>query len=827
MMAEFPKRFSWLQVGAVLYLAAALDADSHSVDTLEAVEVGSEGDVQVLSGASLLDLASEGNSLSDVSFAARVGHGDPICQKKLAKVEKIMHFEAQRLIAEGLGPHQMNLIQAVSEALVQLKNGETDEKTLELILVGLGNVTLKTALQMGEVWTASDQSDLFYYCFPGLVPSPTLEESNLRTALDFLFKDITAQQTMGVAQPKTSDQVVFPSHDIYYCYRPGTTDAAKRAFVAARRHIQEQVPCITFKAIKPRLQTTEEDLCEQERAIMVRDHNSGCWSQNRQYGNGSLSSTVLLNIGRGCEMKGMVVGQLGKILGLRRELRRADRDAYVNLHPANLREKGIVDYFKIWTPPEWRADSAPPAEAYVNDPFDFLSITFDPAQAFTNGTNFVETPNDPQEASFLGQRMGLSELDVEELVSRYDCHTNLPVQNPTRVLSANFLAGTALTYDGTCKDRMGANLGFLAGEAGKDGCRVMTTELCRGSGFERMRTMCPLSCLFCIPAVPSMVEQRNHLIHRQDVFRYCDDHGCQIADAEGELCKQMNPKATKVNCSAKVYCDDDGCLTTDVDGRSCREKNPNAKEIACAVTSRGDPLKNGSTHPVAADRVHVSTLQSIKTRENNLLRNSECVDANVTGIKFKHGNKATCLELKGYCNHTALGSRVRQKCAATCAEEGYHCGESSEKNSSMAAVSPDNSSVGSSSSPAHLASNLPAQGCVDLSAETKPVLMKRGKAQSCPDIRSYCLNHANSYAVQQKCPLTCASCVPEAPAVGYAAPVLVRYRDGMTETTTSTTSQHIEWKSTPALPDENHSTATGCDRRRRWGFCYSRRRSLP
>jgi len=826
-MMERPKRPAWklLQViTSLLYLVAARDETGHRSGTLAAVEVRRSGE------ASLLDLANEGDSLSDVAFAATVGYEDPRCQRTLSKVESIMHFEAQRLISEGLGSHQMNLIQAVSEALTELKKGKTDEKTLELILVGLGNVTLKTALQMGEVWSSSDQSDLFYYCFPGLSPIHALEESKM--AADFeqwLFADVSNQQTW--APLNVSGTEIYEKHDVYYCYRPGTTDAVKRAFVAARRHIQEQVPCLSFKAINPRVDSPEEDWCEQEQAILVRDQNNGCWSQHRKYTNGTNSLTALLNIGRGCEIKGMVVHELSKLLGLRRELKRADREKYVNLHPANLRHPSWVDLFKIWTPPAWTANSAPPAEAYVNDPFDFLSISFDTAQAFTNGTgSFVETAKDALAARFLGQRMGLSELDVEELNNRYNCPTKPIVQNPTRVLSENLLAGTALSYDGSCKDRAGANLGFLVGETGAAGCRVATTELCRGSAKTRMQAVCPLSCLFCIPAVQSIVEQKNHLVLRPELFQYCDDHGCQEADPEGLLCKKANPTAKSMSCSlVKVYCDDNGCSTTDPGGRSCREKNPTAKEITCAVSLRA----NGSNISQPADRVNLTG----HAKDASFLTFG-CVDDEVTGIKFKHGNIATCSELKGYCGHAKLGSRVRLKCGATCAGEGFPCsGSALETSSNVSGKSAGD--LNASANASSIRWDLPDPGCTDAPAERKPVLMVHGRAQSCPEIRSYCLNHANSNAVQQKCPLTCASCVPKAAPVGYAVPDVPSHSydvrdypaealEDNTETTTAVTTTHYEWTTPPppvydSLPPDSNQTM-GCDRRRRWGFCYSRRR---
>eukprot|EP00439_Symbiodinium_sp_Y106_P025632 s4449_g3.t1 len=187
-----------------------------------------------------------------------------------------------------------------------------------------------------------------------------------------------------------------------------------------------------------------------------------------------------------------------------------------------------------------------------------------------------------------------------------------------------------------------------------------------------------------------------------------------------------------------LYCDDSGCKSQDPDGHDCRERNPGASQIKCAVLS--EELE-----------VHAEPRKVYEF----------CADLAVTGIKFKHGPKATCHDLQNYCGHGTLGTQVRQACAATCSEHGYPC-----------------------TNEAHM-TRTDGEGCRDKGKDEKPLLKVHGLARSCEDIRHYCLEHANStteflkdrpdflfqrvtwpLGTAQKCPWTCGACVP---GTGYIA----------------------------------------------------------
>jgi len=152
-------------------------------------------------------------------------------------------------------------------------------------------------------------------------------------------------------------------------------------------------------------------------------------------------------------------------------------------------------------------------------------------------------------------------------------------------------------------------------------------------------------------------------------------------------------------------------------------------------------------------------------------RGPPCYDSTMTGVRFKNGPQATCTDLTNYCNHTELYHHVQAACRMTCglceAKVGHVAGQ-----------------------------------CKDLQADDEPEFMVAGGLASCTDMIDFCSGYKDAYLIRHKCPRTCGAC-----------PML-------TTTTHSsfTTSAEITYD---AMGGEEPST---CDRRRRWGFCSTRRR---
>lgn len=159
---------------------------------------------------------------------------------------------------------------------------------------------------------------------------------------------------------------------------------------------------------------------------------------------------------------------------------------------------------------------------------------------------------------------------------------------------------------------------------------------------------------------------------------------------------------------------------------------------------------------------------------NHAHQGPPCYDSVVTGVKFQHGPKATCLQLASYCNHTTLANHVQAACRLTCGLCEAHVGQ------------PQGEGV-----------------CRDMDSHDEPEFLISGNLASCTDLMDFCgegaTNH-NAYLVRSKCPRTCGAC------------------QDMTTTSHMTT--------LPREPDSSNSgeMTADCDRRRRWGFCSTRRR---
>lgn len=149
-----------------------------------------------------------------------------------------------------------------------------------------------------------------------------------------------------------------------------------------------------------------------------------------------------------------------------------------------------------------------------------------------------------------------------------------------------------------------------------------------------------------------------------------------------------------------------------------------------------------------------------------------CYDAIVTGVKFKQGPTASCSDLANYCNHSTLFQHVQAACRLTCGLCEAHIGH--------------------------------VEGaCRDLDSHDEPEFMMSGMLSSCTDLMDFCQpgpNNPQANLVRHKCPRTCGAC-PEL---------------------TSTT--HSSFQTSNEMSFNSGEEPSDCDRRRRWGFCSTRRR---
>merc|ERR1719375_1597575 len=119
------------------------------------------------------------------------------------------------------------------------------------------------------------------------------------------------------------------THEIPYCFASSISAAARTAVQAATLHIEQQVPCIKFKAVSTNSGHNEFDLtvqenCAQIPSIIIQSSQAGCWSPvgwisgRAQYS----ASSQPINIGKGCEDMGIAAHEFGHAIGMLHEMSR-------------------------------------------------------------------------------------------------------------------------------------------------------------------------------------------------------------------------------------------------------------------------------------------------------------------------------------------------------------------------------------------------------------------------------------------------------------------------------------------------------------------------
>lgn len=196
----------------------------------------------------------------------------------------------------------------------------------------------------------------------------------------------------------------WPQGKLPYCYAPDISQASMRAFEEAVEHVRGTAvkTCIEFTRTEA---AADGNRCAERGSLFVQSREAGmCWSDV-----GYRSGGIQLNLGKGCETKGIAVHELGHALGMDHEQSRPDRDKYVEILQENIKD-GMADQFEI------------NPNAYADDPYDYMSIMHYSAFTFSKQRGSKKTIRAKKGVnvdSVLGQSMGLSNLDVKQLGAMY------------------------------------------------------------------------------------------------------------------------------------------------------------------------------------------------------------------------------------------------------------------------------------------------------------------------------------------------------------------------------------------------------------------------
>ncbi|XP_066438562.1 hatching enzyme 1.2-like [Eleutherodactylus coqui] len=132
---------------------------------------------------------------------------------------------------------------------------------------------------------------------------------------------------------------------------------------------------------------------------------SGCWSSiGKVGGNQPLS---LMN--GGCIMKGIVQHEIEHALGFYHEQSRSDREDHVDVNWQYINEDNWSEFSKVDT-------------NNMNLPYDYASVMHYGRFSFSNTSGQPSLNPKPDQAVDIGQRYGLSPLDVSKVKTLYNCN---------------------------------------------------------------------------------------------------------------------------------------------------------------------------------------------------------------------------------------------------------------------------------------------------------------------------------------------------------------------------------------------------------------------
>jgi hypothetical protein len=416
--------------------AASLLAPSEGVEVAGAAAVAVHAAVEPVDADELVVPlhAVRGEALDPAEAAAQEKRAR--CAAVVGKATRLLDAQLQKHRGRKSVP---TYVQNTAKELRTLGQSALRKEGLDRLKRSLGIVGLATALATGDVWTSADQSSLWANCDPDGVDEH-LEEHNMtgkQGGEKILQGDVIEHPGSALAEAAHTgnwqDHWLYNStHSVVrYCFAAEASNETKAVFMQAVGHISSQVPCIVFEEV-PRQE--DEHSCVQFPSVLVSSWKTGCWAHLGQVSGrkGTLfySRSQRLNLGPGCDMLGEAVHQLSHALGVGHEHTRIDRDEFVDVGKENTDPAQAASNFPL--------DSFPvPPSAYEGRPLDFLSIMMPHSRAFSaNGEITLAPKLDPRLHRYLGQRMGLSELDAQRLAEHYGCGPDFQPAEPSSFLSS-------------------------------------------------------------------------------------------------------------------------------------------------------------------------------------------------------------------------------------------------------------------------------------------------------------------------------------------------------------------------------------------------------
>eukprot|EP00927_Polykrikos_kofoidii_P086844 TRINITY_DN9851_c1_g1_i1.p1 TRINITY_DN9851_c1_g1~~TRINITY_DN9851_c1_g1_i1.p1 ORF type:complete len:969 (-),score=104.45 TRINITY_DN9851_c1_g1_i1:112-3018(-) len=382
---------------------------------------------------------------------------------------------------------------------------------------------------------------------------------------------------------------------IPYAFAVPVPDFTREAFRAATSAFHATT-CVRFTEVSPSFAASYK--------IVVTEGGAGCWTSPMGYPILHQRDTQM-NLGW-CNSDlqiGNMIHELGHVLGMAHEHTRPDRDHWVRINATDLTE----------TLQQQQFDKNP--QAFVGSlqhgsaPYDYGSVMHYPADRHMQTLPIVDGRgiHDAE----IGQRRGLSALDVKQLRDMYRCDHAADIQD--ECIDMNDELALAVRYQG--RPARCSQLGAFCthpfyGELFSYFCRVT----CNTCPRPRMSHVAPAGIHGCEDASVVCSQYRD----------YCPGGIVGNEEWMSQYCRRT--------CQIPLFCGRRSAL----------------RGSAKAVASLRDVA-------AAPPRASVAAAPAIG-----------CIDSSETGFLNSLGQAASCMALEDRCLDTEHGGAVQRMCPATC-----------------------------------------------------------------------------------------------------------------------------------------------------------------
>lgn len=322
-----------------------------------------------------------------------------------------------------------------AKSLKDLEEADSDPEFAERVILGPENKEIRNAIEevsrqstpQGAVQNGFAVTAAILEEVDGLSKSPP-EHKNTRSTVEGDMIMNQGEKPVNTARPSLIQGIhgrfvsnLWPDpSDIPFCFSASIFHSSRQAFLDAVQHYHNNIPCVRFREIE---RGTELNKCAEEPAVFVKSDEMGCFANVGappcSWSGWCMQS--LLNLQPfGCDFMGHATHELGHILGMLHEQSRTDHGQHVeilwnNIEPAQLSQFSTME----------------DADRTVD--YDIMSIMHYDPTAFgrwgPEGPMQTIIPLNNNSGEVMGQRVGLTFADVEQVASMYGCSEE--VQNFT------------------------------------------------------------------------------------------------------------------------------------------------------------------------------------------------------------------------------------------------------------------------------------------------------------------------------------------------------------------------------------------------------------